>query len=100
MRTFSLLLAALVVMAVPLTSSAQVDVLRFDSASGNGSLYERVSDGTIEPRVREIQTIKLNGVPYLVERSYQANMRELRMYAGSFACRSGLDTSKCLPIKK
>lgn len=83
---------AIVASALFPASASAMDILKFDTMSGNGSLFERISNGTIEPRVRKVHT---NVDGKLDDTGYAKNMNELWQYGKSFACKAKLDASVC-----
>jgi len=75
-----------------------VTVLNVDNDWGNGGLHitQRVLDGTIEPRVREIHTDR-NTLEF-ASQAYKANMKALRRHAlcasQPEACRTSFDYNR------
>lgn len=75
MKTLSILTAfVLMVLAVP-AEAAYHSANHFDTKL---SITKRLNDGTMLPRVRDIQTITINGKQYTSEPAVQKNMSHLR----------------------
>lgn len=101
-RTLSSLAVATALLIPPLASASNVKVAVYDTASGNGSLYQRVTDGSIAPRVVEFSTLhdQTTGKPLSFDADYQK--REwvaLYAYSDSYQCATRRNLGACRPAK-
>lgn len=97
MRTLSFLIAALVVMVAPVTSSAYMHVTQYEAKTHLVDNYKQ-NKALVESRVRLIQTNQDTKEFY--QAAFEANMQAVRETVNSFDCYTGVNPAACKPAKE